>query len=88
MIKFWIKLKQSIFDNPPIGTLLGIGVTAESKEEALILIKDKVYINRDMPEIEFVDSYISIDNLEENHVRPNIGNMDDKGIWFPLGYSD
>ena len=41
-----------------------------------------------MPEIEFVNSNISINGLEENHVRPNIGNMDDKGIWFPLGYSD
>jgi hypothetical protein len=75
-----------IEDNPPLGILKGCGVTAPSKEYAIDIIKKKVFKNSELPEIiEFVEN-IDIRTLDENHVRPNMGNPVVPGIWFPLGY--
>lgn len=86
MTRYWFKFRLDIEDNPPLGILMGCGVTATSKENAIDIIKRKVFKNRELPEIiEFVEN-IDIRTLDENHVRPNMGNPVVRGIWFPLGY--
>ncbi len=72
---FWID-----FENPPIGLGLGAGVTGRSREDALSLVRDRF---GDLP-IAKVGKVDTLDQLEENHVRPNMGNFLKRGIWFPL----
>ena len=87
MIRYWFKFRLSIEDNPPLGTLLGCGVTAATKDKALAMLKRSVFKNRELPEIDECIENVDVSTLEENHVRPNMGNPTITGIWFPLGYS-
>ncbi|MEM6932480.1 MAG: hypothetical protein AAF526_02730 [Pseudomonadota bacterium] len=34
-------------------------------------------------ELEAIEADVKYDSLEANHVRKNMGNMADRGIWFP-----
>ena len=86
MIRYWFKFRLKIEDNPPLGTLMGCGVTALSKEIAIDILKRKVFKSTKLPEIIECKENIDLSTLDENHVRPNMGNPVEPGIWFPLGY--
>ncbi len=87
MMRYWFKFRLSIEGNPPLGALMGCGVTAASKDKALDLLKRLVFKDRELPEIQECIENVDANTLEENHVRPNMGNPLAPGIWFPLGYS-
>lgn len=81
--RYWFtfeKLQQ------PTPLNLGCGVTAFSKEEAIELLKKRVFKNDDLPLVTQCAENIDISTLESNHVRPNMGNPIFHGVWFPLGY--
>jgi hypothetical protein len=71
---FWVD-----FHEPPIGLGLGLGVTAFDKEDALRIVED----NFGQLSAERITIVESIDQLEANHVRRNMGNFLKRGIWFP-----
>ena len=50
-------------------------------------MKQKIFKDLEFPEIEEAIEGVDIRSLDENHVRPNMGNPAAPGIWFPLGYS-
>ncbi len=52
------------------------------------MIKYKIFPDREMPEISYYIEDIDISTLDGNHVRSNIGNIFQRGIWFPLGFDD
>ena len=83
--KYWFKFRITIKDPHPIGTLMGCGVTASSKEEALEMLRQRVFASY-MPSIEKSTEDVEISNLDPNHILPNIGDPSQKGIWFPQGY--
>ncbi len=86
MNKYWFRFNLTIDQCPPLGTLLGCGVTAASKDEAIQLLKDRVFNTMQFPDIRECTENIDIHTLDRNHVRPNMGDPERFGIWFPLGY--
>lgn len=64
------------------GLGLGVGVTGHNQGDALSLIEEAfgpLTINT----IEAVEDVASLD---QGHVRPNMGSIFLRGIWFPLGH--
>jgi len=84
--KYWFKFDLSFGDPHPIGTLLGCGVTALSREEALELVRQRVFRAHVMPSVEKCVEDVQISDLDAKHVLPNIGDPSQRGVWFPLGY--
>ena len=75
---YWITFPQDI--NLPIG----LGVTAYSEEDAFALIQergfDQWYV--DATEI-LVTVGLSISDLDQSNVVPNIGPMQLREVWYP-----
>lgn len=69
--QYWFKLKLTLDDEPPSGTLLGCGVTANSLDEAVELIANKIFQGVP-PEIESVIEDVKPEMLDERHVLPNM----------------
>ncbi len=84
--KYWFKFALTINEPHPIGVLLGCGVTAISKDEALVILREQVFHSIPMPAIEFCVEDVSISDLDKKHILPNVGNSAERGVWFPLGY--
>jgi hypothetical protein len=82
MERYWFTFKEFGF-----GTALnlGCGVTAWTLADAINLLNQSVFKGAPY-ELDRVELCKSLDMLEENHVRPNIGNVHARGIWFPMGY--
>lgn len=84
--RFWFEF---IFPDPesaPGGMLMGCGVTAGSKEEAVTLLKVCIFEEGQFPHIRRCIEDVDIRSLDQNHVVPNMGDPVRPGIWFPLGY--
>jgi hypothetical protein len=84
--RYWFEFDHSLSDSPPPGTLLGCGVTARDRDDAIALIKASVFHNRPFPPIKREVQDIDISSLDAGHVRPSMGNIFARGVWFPLGY--
>jgi hypothetical protein len=86
--RFWFEFVLTFGDPHPGGTLLGCGVTAASKEEAIILLKQRVFTGElfQFPKIKRCVEDVDIATLDRGHVIPNMSDPDQPGIWFPLGY--
>lgn len=85
--KYWIRMRISISDDAPPGILLGIGVTAYSRDDAIGIVREKVFHCGAMPEILQFTEDVPMSSLDSSHVLPNIGNHLVEGVWFPLGYA-
>lgn len=62
------------------------GVTAYSLDDAISLLKEKVFRKQPMPPILNYKENIRVSDLDQNHVVPNIGPISERGIWFPISY--
>ena len=84
--RFWFEFDITMDDNPPPGTLVGCGVSAYDRDDALDQLKTKVFVDQPIPNIrrEMVD--VDVSELDQNHVLPNMGLVAKRGIWFPLGF--
>lgn len=78
MKPYWISFR----DAPPTWLRLGMGVTAQDDDDARSLAA------RAVPGVDIaaIRVVIDVDELEQNHVVPNMGNILMRGIWFPRGY--
>ena len=84
MIKrFWFNFSEQPL---PIGVQHGCGLSAYDYEDALELLKNKVFKDMGLPDIENVIQDVDVSTLDSGHVLPNIGNVSIRGVWFPLGY--
>lgn len=81
--RYWITFK-----NPPRFSPLGLGcgVTAESEEAAIELIRHHVF-KGDAFEVLNIIENVAIPELDQGHVVPNMGNFFMRGIWWPIGYT-
>jgi len=85
---FWIEVDRSNDADLPVSIWAGVGVTAENELEAKkIAIEKVVGTNCDIGSLTAVVVQ-SLEELDQNHVRPNIGNFLKKGVWYPVGYDD
>lgn len=67
----------------PAGLAMGSGVTAASRDEAAELIRRDLLSGKDLPPVARVVEDVDVSTLDPNHVLPNIGPSNVRGIWFP-----
>ena len=81
--RFWF-----IFRNPPPLSPLGLGcgITALSREEAIEILAETVFAGQTFPAIDRVIEDVDVRTLDPLHVVPNMGQVANRGVWFPLGY--
>jgi len=60
-----------------------VGVTAFSYDDALSLVKEKIFPSEALPTIKKYIENVDIQTLDQNHVIPNMGVCTIRGIWFP-----
>ncbi len=84
MRRFWFHFDQAAGALPP-GVSYGIGVTAFNYDDALSVLRSAVF-ERPPPEPLRVVEDVDVGSLDD-HVRPNMGDPTQRGVWFPLGYS-
>lgn len=81
--KFWFRFEAL---PRPTAINLGCGVTADSRDDALQLLREHVFgPNGPPPIVEYIED-VELDQIEQKHARPNIGDPQRRGIWFPQGY--
>jgi hypothetical protein len=80
MKPFWVTLERQPTPTP---LNLGVGITADSPDDARTLFEAAFG-----PAIKIVavEPVGDISDIEQRHVRPNMGDWSKRGVWFPLGY--
>jgi|SRR6188768_759232 len=86
MRRYWIEFIPAADTRLPMFLARGVGVTAGSSEQALEIVQLKVLGAGTLPPIAKLVEDVDISTLDENHVRPNMGNPVVFGVWFPLGF--
>ncbi|MDO6962852.1 hypothetical protein [Rhizobium alvei] len=76
---YWVN-----FENPTPLCRMGWGVTAIDEADARVIVMGSPEWAREPCAIASIRA-ISFDEIEKNHVRPNMGNILARGIWFPDG---
>ena len=59
------------------------GVTAYSFDDAISILKQKVFRDDEMPTIKNFIEKIKFKDLDQNHVVLNMGIITERGIWYP-----
>ncbi len=80
-----LKVYWIILANPPDNFVhqRGIGVTALGKADAIDLVREHVD-GAGSPEYELVVcEVLDFQELDQNHVVPNMGNHLRRGVWYP-----
>ena len=72
----------------PTALNLGCGVTAHDRADAVALLQTFVFPSEGPLKIIRVVEDVKLDDLEKNHVLPNLGKTYVRGIWFPQGYTE
>ena len=87
LVRFWIEFEHTMEDQPPPGTLIGVGVTAVDQEDALRLVAERVFKGDPLPPIKRLRADVDVSTLDEGHVIPNMEPPVRRGVWYPRGYS-
>ena len=83
---YWIKFKKQAGETYSLVNPLGCGVTAYSYQDALRIVRECVFDNAPLPQIETILEYVDMSALDQDHVVPNVGLPFRRGVWFPRGY--
>lgn len=78
--RFWITFSDI---GKPSPLNLGCGVTANTEEEAVCLVRDKVFPIFGERELSGVEVDVDVSNLDTDHVILNSGNPAAFGVWYP-----
>lgn len=73
MKKYWFHCKNGI----------SIGVTSYNLADAIRIISLERDVYRMEPDFEGIACDITLRDIDENHVVPNMGSIVNRGIWFP-----
>jgi hypothetical protein len=66
---------------------MGYGVTAWSEDDALAILKSKVFNGQSVPAA-VITADVDVSTLDTNHIRPNMGAPNWRGIWHPQGLAE
>ena len=83
MHRYWITFDVPLDTPLPIGTRLGVGVTARDLPDALCLVREMVFDGADLPPLGEVLEDFPFERLDANHVVPNMGPTVWRGVWSP-----
>jgi hypothetical protein len=78
--RYWIVFEKG--SDPIFGLTFGVGVTAFDVGDARKLIGEQMKIDT-LPSISKVTYNVKYADLEENHVKRNMGDMSRRGVWYP-----
>jgi hypothetical protein len=81
--RFWIEFHLN--NHYSLG--LGCGVTAWNYNDALNILKEKIFKNDPPPLVKKVIEDIDVSTLDTGHVLPNMLPPNIRGVWYPLGYN-
>jgi hypothetical protein len=84
--RFWFEFLNSHPQGLPPGLRMGCGITAFSEEDAVEILREKVFQKEEIAPItkKIIDVNVSL--LDPGHILPNIENPAARGVWFPIGY--
>jgi len=85
LARYWFRFEAQA---PPHPLNLGCGVSAYDRDDALALLKEKVFKNGVLPRILEAKENVDISVLDGKHVLPNMEDPTIRGVWFPRGYRD
>lgn len=85
MIRYWFEFEQDDKSFPCVEVNFGCGVTGYDRNDAIKILQETIF-REAMPSIKQVVENIDISTLDEGHVKPSIGDVYIRGVWFPLGY--
>lgn len=81
---FWIRFRGPYEEFYSTGGFdKGFGVTAFDLDDAKNLLRSSIFGGERLPEIDSVIEDVAYDQLEEEHVKMNMGIMVERGVWFP-----
>jgi hypothetical protein len=83
--QFWFRFEPL---PTPTAINLGCGVSAYSRDDALALLRDRVFGGSGGPPLVEVIDDVTRGELDPKHVLPNLGRLDLRGVWFPQGYDE
>jgi hypothetical protein len=86
LTRYWIEFARDDATELPLGTVLGVGVTALGRDDALALVRDRVVKGSELPSIAALIEDVDVSTLDAGHVLPNMAPPVSRGIWFPHGY--
>jgi hypothetical protein len=80
--RYWFRFEGDA-RSLPAGLAMGCGVTAHSRHEAAELIRRQVLSNDELPAVMSVIEDVDVSTLDPDHVLPNAGPPNVRGVWFP-----
>lgn len=79
--RLWFKFDDDVYSP------MGYGVTAWSEDDAVSILRDRVFRDRPIPKAA-IKTDVDVSALDPGHIRPNMGSPNRRGIWYPLGFGD
>jgi hypothetical protein len=67
----------------PAGTWMGCDVTGVDRADAEQLLAAGPFAGRTLPPIDGIIEDVDVSELDPGHVLPNIGDVTQRGVWFP-----
>ena len=86
LTRFWIEFDYAAEKEPPVGTRVGVGVTAIDRRDALQLVAHRVFGDGALPPVKEIREDVDVLLLDQRDVLPNMGPPHVRGVWFPLGH--
>jgi hypothetical protein len=85
MKRYWFnfEIEDGKSSEYPAGVILGCGVTAFSYQDAINILREKVFTGGEMPKIRKVIEDVNINDLDQDHIIPNMRPPIYRGVWFP-----
>ena len=81
--RFWFEFEPFGY---PTALNLGCGVTGYDYNDAVRLLQERVFAGQTLPKVVRVLPDVNVQDLDKGHVLPNMGDVAQRGVWFPLGF--
>ncbi len=81
---YWIEFDFKEYKSIPPGLIIGCGITTFDYSDALSILKTNIFKREEIPPIKHQIENVDISELDINHVIPNMGQSNIRGIWFPF----
>jgi hypothetical protein len=87
MIRYWFEFKESD-EVALLGLHRGCGVTAVNFDDAINILKQRIFKHKEVPALEKYVENIDIEKLDQGHIIPNMWTPNYRGIWYPMSFHD
>jgi hypothetical protein len=81
--RFWFEFERFAH---PTALNIGCGVTAYDYDDAVSILHERVFAGQPFPKVLRFVPDVNVQDLDKDHVLPNMGIVAQRGVWFPLGF--